>query len=113
MNLIVAWLGRRALELGGLAGMLLTVWSNLPPATQSAVLSLLTNKWQTVTLGTLAPLAVSLFGYAWSFLATTRSQVVVDGKKVAMSELPPSAKVQVKQAVAETPRKSILDIFRR
>lgn len=113
MNLVLAWLGRRALELGGLAGTFLTIWSNLPPATQSAILALLTNKWQSVTLGAVAPLAVALFGYVMSFRATVKPQVVVDGKKVAMSELPPSTKVQVKQAVAEAPRKSLLDIFRR
>lgn len=99
MNLILFWLGRRALELGGLAGALLTVWGSLPVGTQNAILALLTSKWETVTIGSLAPLAVALGGYIWSFVATTRPQVVSGGKKVAIKDLPPTTEAKVKQAV--------------
>jgi len=100
MNLILFWLGRRALELGGLAGALLTVWQHLPVGTQNAIVALLSAKWETVTIGSLAPLAVALGGYVWSFVATIRPQVVSGGKKISIKDLPSvTLETKVKQAV--------------
>ena len=118
MQLILMWLGRRALELGGLAGVLLAFWQGLPPGTQSAVVALLSSKWDTVTLGALAPLVMAIGGYVWSFVATTRAQVVVGGKKVAVKDLPPFTKTLVEDAVATKPKpldliEALSGIFRR
>lgn len=85
-NVIIGWLARRALEIGGLVGALLTAWNNLPPATQDAILAILGRNWQTITLGALAPIAVSIWGYVWSFLSTKAPQVVTtEGKKLPLT----------------------------
>lgn len=75
-GLIGQWIIRRILELGGLAGAALTGWNSLPPATQEAILAVLGARWQEVTLGTLAALVPSIWGYVWSFLSTIKPQVV-------------------------------------
>lgn len=85
MQLIGLWIFRRFLELGGIAGAALTAWNNLPPDIQAAVLALLSRNWETVTLGSLIPLAMALWGYGWSFVSTIRPQVVTsDGKQIAI-----------------------------
>lgn len=84
-NIVLAWLIRRAMEVGGLVGSLLAAWATLPPGTQNAVIGLLTSKWETVTLGALAPIALAVWGYAWSFISTVRPQVVTEaGKQIAL-----------------------------
>ncbi|KKC39492.1 hypothetical protein WH87_04645 [Devosia epidermidihirudinis] len=85
-NVIIGWLARRILEIGGLIGAGLTAWNNLPPATQEAVLSILGNNWEQITLGALVPLGAMLWGYVWSALSTFKPQVVTsDGKRIALS----------------------------
>jgi hypothetical protein len=80
-NVIIGWIARRALEFGGIIGAALTAWNNLPPATQDAILSVLGRNWETITLGALAPIALSLWGYVWSFLSTVKPQVVTADKR--------------------------------
>lgn len=80
-NVIIGWLARRALEIGGIVGAGLTAWNNLPPATQEAILSVLGRNWETITLGALAPIALSAWGYIWSALSTFKPQVVTADKR--------------------------------
>lgn len=106
-NVIIGWLMRRALEIGGLVGALLTAWNNLPPATQEAILSVLGRNWETITLGALAPIALSIWGYVWSFLSTRKPQVVIDGKQVALPRIPDATRTLVEESArtaAEQPR---------
>lgn len=112
MQLILLWLGRRALELGGLAGTLLAFWNSLPPSTQDIVLSLLSRKWSEITLGALIPIAIALWGYVWSFISTTRTQVVVDGKQTTLNPNG-SAAATVEKIAKEAPkRKTAIDHLR-
>jgi hypothetical protein len=39
-NVIVGWIARLGLEVGGLLGALLIAWNNLPPVTQEAILAI-------------------------------------------------------------------------
>lgn len=80
-NVIMGWLARRALEIGGIVGAGLTAWNNLPPATQEAILSVLGRNWETITLGAIAPIALSVWGYVWSALSTFKPQVVTADKR--------------------------------
>lgn len=85
-NVIIGWIVRRFLEIGGTVGTLLTAWNNLPPATQEAILQVLGQNWQTITLGALAPIGAALWGYVWSALSTFKPQVVTSGRKqIALS----------------------------
>lgn len=111
MSLFVAWLGRRALELGGLAAALFQIWAALPPGTQAALGAILTNKWQSVTLGALAPLAVALWGYLLSLRATLKPQIVVNGKQTDLKKLSGPTKALVEQAAAAAPKKSLGDVL--
>lgn len=97
-NVIIGWISRRVLELGGIVGFLLSAWNNLTPETQAAVLAILGHNWQAITLGALAPIAVSLWGYVWSFLSTRKPQVVIDGKQVAMPRIPDATRTIVEES---------------
>lgn len=84
-NVIVGWLVRRGLELGGLIGTLAMVYQSLPPATQAAIGRAVQGDWQDITLGALFPLIVAIWGYVWSFRATVQPQVVTaDAQKIPL-----------------------------
>lgn len=105
-GVVGGWVGRRALELGGLLGALigggLAIYNGMSPSQQEAVVSLLTGNWQDATLGAVAPLAVYLFSQVLSFRATVRPAVVTeDGKKVPLPELGGATKTLVEEK-AET-----------
>ena len=93
-SVVVKWWVRRFMELGGIVGTGLTAWNGLPETTQGVILMLLSRNWQTITLGSLLPVGISLWGYAWSFISSNRSQVVVDGQNVPMKELPQKTAVE-------------------
>lgn len=108
------WIIRRAMEIGGIVGTLATFYMSLPEPTRAAVERAMSGRWQDVTLGALAPIAVALWAYVWSWRATTRPQVVTSDQMKA--PLPQSAQPEVKEAVVRAaPRRkpSILEtIFR-
>lgn len=105
-NVIIAWITRRVLEIGGLLGALLTAWNNLPSETQNAILMVLGRNWETITLGALAPIGLALWGYVWSALSTFKPQVVtadkrqipIDGKSQSAS------RIEAEAVVAPKPR---------
>lgn len=100
-NVAVHWAGRRAMEIGGLVGTLFVFYQNLPPATQAAISKVFTNEWGDITLGSLAPIALALWGYIWSFRSTVQPQVVTsDGKKVATKKLSGTTVAKVEKEAA-------------
>lgn len=103
-NVIIGWIARRALELGGLAGAGLTAWNNLPPTTQDAILMVLGRNWETITLGALAPIGVSLWGYVWSALSTFKPQVVTTDKRQIPIEKDSRAASQIEAVAATAPK---------
>lgn len=80
-GLVAQWIIRRLMEVGGIVGAFLTAWNNLPPTTQDAVLLILGRNWETITLGALVPIALSLWGYAWGAISTFKPQVVTADKQ--------------------------------
>lgn len=111
-NIAVQWFGRRALEVGGLVGFLFTFYQTLPPATQASIGKVFTNEWGDITLGSLAPIAVALWGYVWSFRSTVAPHVVTEaGKQVATKKLsgPTKAKVEKEAATVIQHQPSIFD----
>lgn len=115
-SVVVGWVLRRALELGGLVGTGLTIWNNLDPELQGVVLSLLSRNWENITLGSLVPVALSVWGYAWSFISTRRNQVVVDGKQVPIRDLgAPQQQIAVEEiartAITKRERKTLAQLL--
>lgn len=105
-GVVGGWIGRRALELGGLLGALigggLAIYNGMGTAQQESVVALLTGNWQDATLGAVIPLAIYLFSQVLSFRATVKPQIVTeDGNKVSTRDLPTSTKTLV-EAQAET-----------
>lgn len=96
-SLVVKWWLRRFMELGGIVGTGLSVWNGLPETTQGVILLLLSRNWDSITLGSLIPVGVALWGYVWSYLSTNKSQVVVDGQQVPLKELPAAKATTVEQ----------------
>lgn len=94
-GVVAGWLGRRALELGGLLGTISAAFLALPPGQQEAIIQVLTGNWQNVTLGA----TVYLVSQVLSFRATVKDQVVVDGERVdPRKDLPSTTRVFVEEA---------------
>lgn len=108
-SVLVGWLLRRVLEVGGLVGTGLTVWNNLDPELQGVVLSLLSRNWENITLGSLIPVALSVWGYVWSFVSTRRDQVTVDGRQVPIKELSQPVLVEEVARTAIRKRKTLIE----
>lgn len=107
-NVIWGWLGRRAVEVGGLVGTVASVYFALPPERQEIVNRILSGEWQDITLGAIVPFAIYLFSQVLSFRATVKPQVVTaDGEKVDLKKLPPTtrAKVQIDAKKVTAPDK--------
>jgi hypothetical protein len=95
-NVILGWLGRRALEVGGLAGTVLAAYMALQPNQQDIVNRILTGRWQDITLGAFIPFLIYIGSQVLSFRATVKPQVVTnDGKKIDMKKLPPQTRAEV------------------
>ena len=110
------WLLRRIPDWGGWLGGIfisaVTLYNALPPEAQTAITAVLSGRWQDITLGSLVPIAALVWSQVISYRATVKSQVVVDGRQVLPSELPPQTVVYVEEAartaIARQPR-SVLD----
>ncbi len=97
-GVVAGWVGRRAVEIGGLLGTAAAFYFALPPNQQDIIQRILTGNWQDITLGAVIPFAIYLGSQVMSFRATVRPQVVTtDGKKVALPELAEST-----QTIVET-----------
>lgn len=62
--------------------------------------------WEVVA-GSLLTILIALFGGAES----TKDKVVAEGKNVDVAKLPPTVRVELKDAVEKKPARSIIDIF--
>lgn len=85
-NVVVGWIGRRFLELGGLVWAMFEIFSRLPPETQETVGLFLTGNWQSVTLGALIPGAIALIGYFTSWRSTVKDHVVQGKRRKPLTE---------------------------
>ena len=97
-NVVWGWLGRRAVEIGGLVGLVWSAYAALAPGQQDLVNRIVTGKWQDITLGALVPFLIYAGSQVLSFRATVKPQVVTpDGAKTDFKKLPPTtrAKVQI------------------
>lgn len=102
-NVILQWVFRRCLEIGGILGAIITFYLGLPQPAQEAIQSLLTGHWGDLTLKALVPIAIALWGYIWSFRSTTKPHVTADNTQTSLKKLPPSTvtKVKVDAAIAK------------
>ena len=112
-SVALGWLGRRVLDWGGWLGTflltLIGIYNGLPPAAQQAIGAVIKGEWQSLTLGSLVPIAALVWSQIASFRATVKPQVVTDeGKRVEMDKLAPAAQQTVNATVREAP-KTILD----
>jgi hypothetical protein len=96
------WLLRRVLEVGGLLGSGLGWYMSLSPGAQATIANLLQHNWDKVSLAALLPLIISLWGYVWSFISTTKPHVVADGQSKPIKALPPSTQEAVKSSMRAT-----------
>jgi hypothetical protein len=106
-NVVWGWLGRRAVEVGGLVGTVASIYLALPPDRQAVITRILSGEWQDITLGAIVPFLFYLGSQVMSFRATVQPQVVTnDGTKVDMRKLPPTtrAKVQIDAKKVPVPR---------
>ncbi len=99
-SVVVGWLLRRVMELGGIGTALVTAYMALDPASQAAIGRILTGEWKEVPLGTIVGILLALYGYVTSFRKTVQPSVVtkVDGKvvEVAEKDLPMTTKDAIK-----------------
>ena len=98
-SIAAKWFFRRVLEIGGLVGSGLGWYMSLSPATQALIANLLQHNWDKVSLAALLPLIISIWGYVWSFVSTTRPHVVADGTIKPMKALPKDTQQAVTDGV--------------
>lgn len=80
-NVIIGWLTRRGLELGGLAAAAIAWYMSQTPAQQDAINRIFTGGWREVPIGIYLGIGATLWGYVWSFRSTVRPQVVTAEKQ--------------------------------
>lgn len=97
-SVIVRWIIRRILELGPIAAGGISAWNAIPDRYQDMLLGVLQGNWSMVTLGAV----VSFAGYAWSFISTVKPHATADGVQVPTSQMTPTKKAEVKEAVKTT-----------
>lgn len=101
-SVILRWIIRRILELGGLGGVILAAYGALPPAQQTIIAKVLQGDWGDITVSALLPLVVAVAGYAWSFISTVKPHATAHGVQVPTSQMTPTKKAEVKEAVKTT-----------
>lgn len=97
-SIVVKWVIRRILELGPIAAGGISAWNAIPDRYQEMLLGVLQGNWSVVTLGAL----VSFAGYFWSFISTVKPHATADGVQVPTSQMTPTKKAEVKEAVKTT-----------
>lgn len=84
-NVIWGWLSRRGIELGGIAAAALSWYMTRTPAEQDAINRVFTGDWREVPIGVYIGIGATIWGYVWSFRATTAPQVVTaDAHKIPL-----------------------------
>lgn len=105
-NVIIGWMARRGLELGGIAAAIFTWYMAQPPGAQDAINRIFTGGWREVPIGIYLGVGTALWGYIWSYRSTVRPQVVT-AEKQQIPLKPDSnaqAKVEVIAKSADRPR---------
>lgn len=80
-HVLFGWVWRRVQELSGLALALVPLFLSLPPQYQDALKAVLTGQGGGLTISTAIGFALYVYGQWRSFSATTKNQIVIDGKK--------------------------------
>ena len=107
-NVIWGWVGRRAVEIGGLLGLVWSAYAALAPGQQDLVNRIVTGNWQDITLGALVPFLIYIGSQVLSFRATVKPQVVLpEGKKVDYKKLPPTTRAKVQIDAKKVPQPEV------
>jgi hypothetical protein len=106
---LVAWLTRRAAELGGL---LLAAEQVAPGTTQELLRTsgmLLTGQWENVSLGAVFGLVSVIGGLIWNVRSTFGGHTTVDGQRVPNKKLPAQKKVMVEEVARTAKPRTIFE----
>lgn len=80
-NVVLGWVGRRVLEVGGWLAALIPFFMTMPPEHQATVLDILQGDGGSLSIMTYIGLAGYVFSQIASYRATVRPQVVTSTKK--------------------------------
>jgi hypothetical protein len=92
-----AWLVRRVFEVGGIFAFIASIVAALPPSSQDAIWRILQGDFENVSLAAVIGIISAVFGYVWSFRATVKEQVVSEGKKVPLKDMPAPTRTMIKE----------------
>jgi hypothetical protein len=110
-SVAIGWLGRRVLDWGGWLGTFLLsiigIYNSLPPGAQEAIQSVLSGRWQDITLGAIIPLAALVWSQVVSFRATVKPQVVTSAGR-RLENLPAPIQADIEATAAVAPRRRTL-----
>jgi hypothetical protein len=83
-NVVWGWVIRRLLELGGIGVAIVQLYMAMPPYVQAAIQAVVSGeRSQQNLIIAVGGIVVALWGYIWSFRATTVPQAVTtDGQKI-------------------------------
>lgn len=80
-NVVIGWLWRRVLEVGGWLAGLLPIFMAMPPEHQAVIIAILTGQGGQLSVAAAFGFGVYIFSQVMSFRATVKDQTVIKGKK--------------------------------
>src|SRR5690554_5003262 len=80
-NVVIGWLWRRVLEVGGWLAGLLPIFMAMPPEHQAAAIAILTGQGGQLSVAAAFGFGVYVISQVMSFWATVKDQTVIRGKK--------------------------------
>lgn len=110
-SVALGWFGRRVLDWGGWLGTFLLsiigIYNSLPPGAQEAIQSVLSGRWQDITLGAIIPLAALVWSQVVSFRATVAPQIVTSAGR-RLENLPAPIQADIEATASVAPRRRTL-----
>ncbi len=80
-NVVMGWVWRRVLEIGGWLGVAASIYAGLPPEYQGVVIAILTGQGGSLSIAAVFGFAVYIWSQIMSFRSTVKPQVVTPDKK--------------------------------
>lgn len=80
-NVVMGWIWRRVLEVGGWLGIAASIYAGLPPEYQGVVLAILTGQGGSLTIGAGIGFAVYMWSQVMSYRSTVTPHVVASDTK--------------------------------
>lgn len=80
-NVILGWISRRVLEVGGWLAAVIPLFMAMPPENQAVIIAILSGQGGALSISAVIGFAIYLWSQIMSWRSTVRPQVVTSSKK--------------------------------